>query len=97
MVTSPLPEEGKTTVVSNIAIALAEMNRPVLAIDADMRKPRLHEIFDVPNTWGLSDPLAGRNSLNGCPREAFARETEISARRAQRANSRFCRTRNVVG
>ena len=77
VITSPLPEEGKTTVVSNIAIALAEINRPVLVIDADMRKPRMHEIFDIPNTWGLSDLLAGRNSLNGCPREAFARETEI--------------------
>ena len=77
VITSPLPAEGKTTVVSNIAIALAEINRPVLVIDADMRKPRLHEIFGIPNTWGLSDLLAGRNSLNGCPREAFARETEI--------------------
>ena len=77
VITSPLPKEGKTTVVSNIAIALAEINRPVLVIDADMRKPRMHEIFDIPNTWGLSDLLTSKNSLNGCPREALARETEI--------------------
>jgi len=77
VITSALPAEGKTTIVSNIAIALAEINRSVLVIDADMRKPRLHDIFDIPNTWGLSDLLAGRDSLNGCPREAFARETEI--------------------
>jgi capsular exopolysaccharide synthesis family protein len=74
---SSLPSEGKTTIASNIAIALAEINRRVLLIDADMRRPRLHEVFDIPNTWGLSDLLAGRNALNDCPRETLARETEI--------------------
>ena len=57
MVTSPGPVEGKTTVVSNLAICLAEINHRVLVIDADMRKPRQHRIFDVPNSWDLSDLL----------------------------------------
>src|SRR5581483_5223302 len=48
VVTSPSPSEGKTTVISNLAIALAEISRRVLLIDADMRKPRLHDVFDVP-------------------------------------------------
>ena len=78
VITSPLPGEGKTTVTTNLAIALAEINRRVLIIDADMRKPRVNDVFDIPNTWGLSDLLAGRNSLNDCPPEAFARETEIT-------------------
>ena len=57
VVSSPSPGEGKTTVVSNLAICLAEINRRVLLIDADMRKPRVHKVFDIPNRWGLSDLL----------------------------------------
>jgi capsular exopolysaccharide synthesis family protein len=57
VVTSGSPKEGKTTVASNLAIALAEVHQRVLLIDGDMRKPRLHEIFDVGNERGLSDVL----------------------------------------
>lgn len=57
VLTSPSPAEGKTTVVSNLAIALAEVRQNVLVIDADLRKPRMHELFDVPNERGLSDLL----------------------------------------
>jgi receptor protein-tyrosine kinase len=59
--TSAGPSEGKTTVVSNLAIALAEIHRRVLVIDGDLRKPRMHEIFDLPNERGLSDLLAQRS------------------------------------
>ncbi len=77
VLTSPSPAEGKTTVVSNLGIALAEINRNVLLIDADMRKPRLHDVFNVPNSWGLSDLLRERSSIEERPREALVRETEI--------------------
>lgn len=63
--TSPEPKEGKTTVVSNLALALAEINRRVLVIDADLRKPRQHEIFGVPNEYGLGDYLSGREAPEG--------------------------------
>jgi receptor protein-tyrosine kinase len=49
--------EGKTTVLSNLGIVLAQTNRRVLLVDADVRKPRLHEVFDLPNTAGLADCL----------------------------------------
>ena len=60
VLTSASPCEGKTTVTSNLAIALAEIHRKVLLIDADMRKPRIHDIFQVPNTVGLSNVLQQR-------------------------------------
>ncbi|HYM08913.1 MAG TPA: polysaccharide biosynthesis tyrosine autokinase [Terriglobales bacterium] len=59
VLSSANPGEGKTTVISNLGIALARVNRSVLLVDADMRKPRLHEVFDVDNSLGLSQVLAG--------------------------------------
>ncbi len=63
--TSANPMEGKTTVASNLALALAEIDWPVLLIDADLRKGRLHEIFQVSNSWGLSDLLQGKKPPQG--------------------------------
>jgi succinoglycan biosynthesis transport protein ExoP len=76
-VTSPNPREGKSTVASNLAIALAELRRRVLIVDADMRKPRQHGIFDVPNTWGLSDVLQENLPIDGYPADSLFRTTEI--------------------
>jgi capsular exopolysaccharide synthesis family protein len=58
--TSTQPQEGKSATVSNISISFAQLGEKVLTIDADLRKPRLHHIFKVRNTTGLSDYLAGR-------------------------------------
>ena len=63
VVTSANPQEGKTTVASNLALALAEIGRRVLVVDADLRRPRLHEIFKVPNVFGLSDLLEAKEPL----------------------------------
>jgi capsular exopolysaccharide synthesis family protein len=60
VLTSAGPMEGKSTVASNLAIALAEIKQKVLLIDADLRKPRQHEIFQVPNEKGLSNLLMER-------------------------------------
>ncbi len=58
-VSSPGPAEGKTTVACNLAISYAEINWRVLLIDADMRRPRLHNIFGVDNETGLATLLEG--------------------------------------
>ena len=60
VMTSANPAEGKTTVACNVAIALAEIKHLTLIIDADLRKPRLHEIFGLDNTRGLADLLQTR-------------------------------------
>jgi len=77
VVTSPRPGEGKTTVSSNLAIALAEIKHRVLLIDGDLRRPRLHEIFDVPNTAGLSDLLCEKESVLDLPVEQLVQKTSI--------------------
>jgi succinoglycan biosynthesis transport protein ExoP len=64
-ISSATAGEGKTTVLSNLGIALAQIDCRVLLVDGDMRKPRLHEIFQVENTVGLSDALAGNAFVSG--------------------------------
>jgi capsular exopolysaccharide synthesis family protein len=58
LITSCGPGEGKSTVVSNLAISLAEINRRVLVIDADLRSPAMHTILELPNEAGLSGILS---------------------------------------
>jgi polysaccharide biosynthesis transport protein len=62
LVTSSQPSEGKTTTVVNMAQILAQTDAHVLVIDADMRRPRLHKIFDVENRQGLSTILSSKLS-----------------------------------
>ncbi len=58
MVTSSIPHEGKTLTVSNLALTLsASYGRQVLLIDADLRRPTVHEVFRMGNERGLGDVL----------------------------------------
>jgi succinoglycan biosynthesis transport protein ExoP len=52
---SPAMGDGKTTVISNLAISIAQSGRSVLLVDCDLRRPRIHELFHLSNEVGLSD------------------------------------------
>jgi succinoglycan biosynthesis transport protein ExoP len=59
IVTSASPGEGKTVTVANVAVAMAQANKRVIAVSADLRKPRLHQFFGLKNDHGLTNVLAG--------------------------------------
>jgi capsular exopolysaccharide synthesis family protein len=77
MITSPGPAEGKTTVVQNLGIALAETGRRVLLVDADFRRPHLHREFSLSNEWGLIDLLLEDMPLSEYPPERLGSFTGL--------------------
>jgi len=63
VVTSPSPQEGKTTTAINLGVTMAEAGGRVLIIDTDMRRPRLHRSFGVPNQTGISTVMVGKATV----------------------------------
>ncbi len=57
VVTSSVPEEGKSTTSGNLAIALAQSGNSVLLVDCDMRKPSIHKMFKISNAAGTAELL----------------------------------------
>ena len=71
-ITSPNPVEGKTTTVINTAIALSQTGAQVVIIDTDMRRPRIHHIFNGEDGAGLSNFLSGNAAL-----ASIVKKTEV--------------------
>lgn len=55
LITSATPSEGKTSVVANLATVIAQSDQKTMVVDCDLRRPRIHKIFQVSNRVGLSD------------------------------------------
>jgi capsular exopolysaccharide synthesis family protein len=60
LVTSAMPSEGKTTVATNLAIAMAQNGQRTVLVDADLKKPSVHKLFGASRENGLSEILAGK-------------------------------------
>ena len=73
VITSALPQEGKTSTVSNLAVTLAQAGKRVLIIDADLRNPSQHKVHKIQNVLGLSSFLA-----QSIPLGTILRMTSIS-------------------
>lgn len=62
--TSTLASEGKSTFVSNLAYLMAQKSKKVILLDLDLRKPKMHRVFNSPNKNGLNDYLSGKISYD---------------------------------
>ncbi|MEA5571816.1 polysaccharide biosynthesis tyrosine autokinase [Calothrix sp. UHCC 0171] len=63
VVTSSVPQEGKSTVAANLAMAIAQMERRVLLVDGDLHHPVQHQIWDLANNEGLSNVIVGQSDM----------------------------------
>lgn len=73
LVTSPKDGEGKSTMVANLAVSMAQQKEKILVIDANLREPIIHSIFKIPNEKGLTNVLTGHTAL-----EDALYQTEVS-------------------
>ncbi|MEH7156693.1 CpsD/CapB family tyrosine-protein kinase [Neobacillus drentensis] len=64
MITSPDEGDGKSILLANIAVSMAQQKKKVLVIDTNLRTPALHDFFHTTNSSGLTDVLTGRMSFN---------------------------------
>ena len=65
-VTSSKKDEGKTTVLCNLGVNFAKIDKKVLLIDGDLRNPTVNKLFDTKNAQGLMDILLGRKNIEEC-------------------------------
>ena len=62
VVTSPAPDEGKSTTVANLAVTMAQSGRRTILVDCDLRRPSLHEIFGLQASPGFTDMVLAESS-----------------------------------
>lgn len=67
VVTTPSPNEGKSTTVANLAVTFAQGGKQVIVVDADLRRPALHELFGIEGTTGLSNALVDEQLMANPP------------------------------
>ena len=78
MVTSSMPEEGKSITAANLAVVFAQANYKTVIVDADLRHPSLHEVFEVNNEVGLGDLLSSTDvKIQDCLQDTAANNLKI--------------------
>jgi len=67
LITSSGPDEGKSTTLANLAVTMAQIERKVIMLDCDLRRPSLHELFGLRNDLGLTDMMLDEQSMENPP------------------------------
>jgi len=67
LVTSPGPEEGKSTVLANLAVTIAQSEKKVILVDCDLRRPNLHKLFGLKHNRGLTTMVVDDKALSEPP------------------------------
>lgn len=91
LVTSPRPNEDKSVAVANLAVAFAQAGSRVILVDADLRRPALHLLFNISNEQGLTSSLlsaGGGNPINGKGKAMGYASTELPLVQTSVANLR---------
>jgi polysaccharide biosynthesis transport protein len=78
VISSPSASDGKTTVVSNLGVALSKARQKVVLLDGDLRKPNLHNAFRMSNDFGLRNILRGDVDLATAPITSLAQATSLA-------------------
>jgi receptor protein-tyrosine kinase len=79
VVSSPEPAEGRSYIAANLAIVFSQLGARTLLVDADLRKPRQHQIFALPEGQGLSTILSGRSDHKAFPVPGMTRLSVLPA------------------
>lgn len=80
LITSAVPNEGKTTITSNLAVTMALAGARVLLADCDLRRGGVSELFKLPSTPGLSEALRGKVHWRDAVQETSTRNLDLLAR-----------------
>ena len=71
LVTSSAPTDERSAIVANLAVAMADGDRPVILVDADLRRPSLHSLFGLPNETGFTNLFKDDEALRNPPLQAI--------------------------
>jgi len=77
VVSSPMPDEGKSTISANLAIVLAQTGAQVLLIDCDLRKSSINRLFKLPTHKGLTSILCGIDKIEEALNENVVQNLDI--------------------
>lgn len=80
MMASAAPKEGKSVLAANLGLAMAYLDKTVLILDADLRRSKMHTLFNVPEGPGLAEAVSGKRSLNKCVHSSRIKNVSILPR-----------------